>query len=119
MMGRNEAETRASLEASGVKGSALTEQLPHRIFPGNQPSNTIVYQKLTPAVLGALIALYEHKTFVQSVCWNINPFDQWGVELGKQVANVLLPEITGEKPCGGHDGSTDGLLNYIKARLSS
>ncbi len=119
MMGRNEAETRSALEASGVKGDALTQQLPHRIFPGNQPSNTIVYQKLTPATLGALIALYEHKTFVQSVCWNINPFDQWGVELGKQVANVLLPEITGEKPCGGHDGSTDGLLNYIKARRSS
>lgn len=116
MMGRSEEETRAALTKAGIAGSALDEQLPHRIFPGNQPSNTIVYQKLTPFVLGTLIALYEHKVFVQSVCMGINPFDQWGVELGKQVASVLLPEITGEKPIGGHDHSTDGLMRYIKAR---
>jgi glucose-6-phosphate isomerase len=116
MMGRPEQETRAALEKAGIQGDALNEQLPHRIFTGNQPTNTIVYQKLTPSVLGTLIALYEHKVFVQSVCMGINPFDQWGVELGKQVASVLLPEITGEKPVGGHDHSTDGLIRYIKAR---
>lgn len=116
MMGRSESETREALEKAGIQGEPLNNQLPHRIFPGNQPTNTIVYQKLTPTILGALIALYEHKVFVQSVCMGINPFDQWGVELGKQVANVLLPEITGEKPIGGHDPSTDGLIRYIKAR---
>lgn len=108
MMGRNAEETRNT----GVEEAIL----PHRVFPGNQPTNTIVYQKLTPEILGALIALYEHKTFVQSVCWGINPFDQWGVELGKQVANALLPELTGDYRGGKYDASTDGLLSYIKAR---
>lgn len=116
MMGRPEKETRTALEKAGIQGKDLEEQLSHRIFQGNQPTNTIVYQKLTPTLLGTLIALYEHKVFVQSVCLGINPFDQWGVELGKQVANVLLPEITGEKPVGQHDPSTDGLIRYIRAR---
>lgn len=108
MQGRNAEET----QRAGVDETIL----PHRVFPGNQPTNTLVYQKLTPEILGSLIALYEHKTFVQSVCWQINPFDQWGVELGKQVANTLLPELTGQYAGGRYDASTDGLLTYIKKR---
>ncbi|MDM8565413.1 glucose-6-phosphate isomerase [Candidatus Halobeggiatoa sp. HSG11] len=113
MMGRNLEKTKQSLIDMGIQGSDLTQQLPHRVFPGNQPSNTIVYKKLTPQVLGTLIALYEHKVFVQSVCWDINPFDQWGVELGKNVANTLLSELQTENN-NTHDSSTNGLLNYIK-----
>jgi len=115
MMGRTPEETQAALQNS-VKAEELAKELPHRVFPGNQPTNTLVYQKLTPAILGTLIALYEHKTFVQSVCWGINPFDQWGVELGKQVANLLLPELAKTQLSSGYNASTDGLLNYIKTR---
>jgi len=109
MQGRNQTETSASL---GVR--ADDPQIPHRVFPGNQPSNTILYRKLTPEILGSLIALYEHKVFVQSVCWHINPFDQWGVELGKQMAAVLLPELESAATSHAHDASTNGLLNQIK-----
>ena len=104
MMGRTPSETRDAL--------APMEQLSHRVFSGNQPTNTLVYQKLTPHVLGTLIALYEHKVFVQGICWDINPFDQWGVELGKQVANTLLPALKNGQGTK-HDASTDGLLRYI------
>jgi glucose-6-phosphate isomerase len=133
MMGRNMEETRSALEISphllqnGVNKSlskeenekfkALTQQLPHRVFPGNQPTNTLVYKKLTPYILGTLLALYEHKVFVQSVCWGINPFDQWGVELGKQVASTLLPMLQADQEKTAHqrDSSTEGLLNYIRS----
>ncbi|MDM8559985.1 glucose-6-phosphate isomerase [Candidatus Parabeggiatoa sp. HSG14] len=128
MMGRNPEETQALLKIPNPslpqceieKSEKLTQQLPHRVFPGNQPSNTLIYKKLTPKILGTLIALYEHKVFVQSVCWGINPFDQWGVELGKQVAGTLLPTLCSEQEKDAHhtikhDPSTEGLLNYIKA----
>jgi len=115
MMGRTRQETVLALNQSGLSEESLALQLPHRIYRGNQPSNTLMYQKLTPNILGALIALYEHKTFVQSVIWNINPFDQWGVELGKEMASKLLPELHHPKLTQGHDNSTDSLLNYIKA----
>ena len=88
---------------------------PHRVFPGNQPSNTLMYQKLSPKILGKLMALYEHKVFVQSVCWGLNPFDQWGVELGKQVASTLLPALHTTNMDKQYDSSTDSLLQYIKA----
>ncbi|MDM8568805.1 glucose-6-phosphate isomerase [Thiotrichales bacterium HSG1] len=114
MMGRNLAKTKQKLVDIGIQGNDLAQQLPHRVFPGNQPSNTIIYKKLTPKVLGKLIALYEHKVFVQSVCWGINPFDQWGVELGKNVASTLLPALRTEQDGNIHDSSTNGLLNYIK-----
>jgi glucose-6-phosphate isomerase len=113
MMGRNLEQTKQSLLDIGIQGDDLALQLPHRIFPGNQPSNTIFYKKLTPEILGTLIALYEHKVFVQSVCWNINPFDQWGVELGKNVASTLLPALQ-TKHNATSDSSTNGLLDYIK-----
>lgn len=119
MKGRNSEETRVALLKNQMAEEKLTQQLPHRIFPGNQPSNTIIYQKLNPSTLGTLIALYEHKVFVQSVCWGINPFDQWGVELGKQVARSLLPALQltqSQETCQEHDPSTEGLLKYIKAR---
>jgi glucose-6-phosphate isomerase len=120
MKGRNAEETRLALSHSDLAAETINHQLPHRIFPGNQPSNLFVYHKLTPKVLGTLIAAYEHKVFVESICWGINPFDQWGVELGKQVANLLLPELTQPQSAHSYDASTDSLLNYIKTyRLSA
>lgn len=112
MMGKTAEQARAELQAQGLSGAALEDLLPNKVFAGNRPSNTILYKRLTPHTLGSLIALYEHKVFVQGVIWNINSFDQWGVELGKQLANVLLPEIKGDKPIGVHDASTVGLLRY-------
>lgn len=91
-------------------------QVPHRVFLGNQPSNTIAYRRLTPKILGSLLALYEHKVFVQSICWNINPFDQWGVELGKQMAAALLPALENSQATFNYDASTNGLLTYLKAQ---
>jgi glucose-6-phosphate isomerase len=115
MRGRTVAETQTAL-AEKLQGEELRERVPHSVFPGNQPTNVLVYQKLTPRMLGTLTALYEQSVFVQSVIWGINAFDQWGVELGKQVANSLLPALTGESVRGGYDGSTDGLLKYIRER---
>jgi glucose-6-phosphate isomerase len=116
MRGRTAEEAADALAAAGSSGEELAAQIPHRVLPGNQPSNALVYERLTPRVLGALIALYEHKVFVQSVCWGINPFDQWGVELGKQMAAVILPELRSEEEAVGHDVSTNGLIDYIRAR---
>jgi len=115
MKGRNQQETQAALAAEDLNTQTLNQQLPHRIFPGNQPSNTLIYQKLTPKILGSIIALYEHKVFVESVCWGINPFDQWGVELGKQVAHQLMPQLSTPEPAHyPQDSSTEGLMNYLK-----
>ena len=116
MRGRNAEEARAELAAGGFSGAALEAALPHRVLPGNQPTTTIVYQRLDPQVLGALVALYEHKVFVQSVCWGVNAFDQWGVELGKQLARVILPELESANAVPEHDASTNGLIRYIRAR---
>lgn len=115
MKGKTEEEARAELMAQGVQGEALERLLPHKVFPGNRPTNSILYQKLTPRTLGSLIALYEHKIFVQGVIWNVNSFDQWGVELGKQLAQAILPELEGDEPVTSHDASTNGLINYYKA----
>ena len=115
MRGRNEEEARAGLDAEGLSGEALERLLPHRIFPGNKPSNSILFQRLTPHTLGSLIALYEHKIFVQGIIWRINSFDQWGVELGKQLAKRILPELAGEDAVDSHDASTNGLINHYKS----
>ncbi len=112
MKGKNEQEARAELEASGLSQERIEALLPHKLFPGNSPTNTIVLDKLTPQRLGSLIALYEHKIFVQGVIWNINSFDQWGVELGKQLAGVILPELQGEHSEAKHDSSTASLIDY-------
>lgn len=112
--GKTEADAKAELEGQGLSGEALTTLLPHKVFEGNRPTTSILYRKLTPHRLGSLIALYEHKIFVQGVIWNINSFDQWGVELGKQLAGRILPELRGDEPVTGHDGSTNGLIGHFK-----
>lgn len=114
MQGKTEADARAELEAAGLSGEALERLLPHKIFRGNRPTNSILFNRLDPKTLGTLIALYEHKIFVQGIIWNINSFDQWGVELGKQLASAILPELHDDTPVSGHDSSTNGLINYYK-----
>jgi glucose-6-phosphate isomerase len=90
--------------------------LPHRVFGGNRPTNTLLIDELNPKSLGKLIALYEHKIFVQGIVWNINSFDQWGVEFGKQIAKKILPQLSGEEKVTDHDGSTNNLINYFKQK---
>ncbi len=114
MRGKTEAEARCELEAEGLDGKALEALLAHKVFPGNRPTNTILYNRLDPYTLGAVIALYEHKIFVQGVIWNINSFDQWGVELGKQLAKTIAEELKTSGACTAHDSSTRQLINYIK-----
>jgi glucose-6-phosphate isomerase len=109
MRGRTLAETEAEMRAAGIAESMVAEIAPHRVFPGNTPSSMIVYPKLTPRILGALVALYEHKVFVQGVVWGLNSFDQWGVELGKQLAGNILRELEGTAT-GHHDSSTASLI---------
>jgi glucose-6-phosphate isomerase len=113
--GKTPEQARAELEREGMSGAALEALLPHKVFLGNRPSNAILYRRLDPGTLGRLIALYEHKIFTQGVLWNINSFDQWGVELGKQLAKAILPELDGAAPVASHDSSTNGLINHLKA----
>lgn len=115
MVGKTEAQARAELEKQGLSGAELEKLLPYKVFSGNRPSTSLFYKRLTPQVLGALLALYEHKVFVQGAIWNINSFDQWGVELGKQLANAILPELQGKKPLAGHDASTIGLIEFCRS----
>ncbi len=115
MTGKTEVEVRGELTAAGVSGDALEKLLPHKVFSGNRPTNSILVKKITPRSLGSLIAMYEHKIFTQGVIWNINSFDQWGVELGKQLAKAILPELGGPGEVTGHDASTNGLINHYKA----
>ena len=112
--GKTGDEVRTELTAQGLSGDALAKLLPHKIFPGNRPSTTMVYRKLGPKTLGMLIALYEHRVFVMGAIWNINSFDQWGVELGKQLARRIRPEVEAPEAVTTHDSSTNGLLNYVK-----
>jgi len=115
MKGKSADEARAELEHEGLEDAAIERLLPHKIFPGNRPTNSLIFRKLDPRTLGRLIALYEHKIFVQGVVWNINSFDQWGVELGKQLAQAILPELKSDAPVASHDSSTNGLINCFKA----
>ena len=114
MRGKTEAEARAELTSEGLSGSALEQLLPHKIFPGNRPTNTLLFNKLDPYTLGAIIALYEHKVFVQGVIWNINSFDQWGVELGKQLAKTISAALSGNEEVSSFDSSTCQLINTVK-----
>eukprot|EP00128_Syssomonas_multiformis_P005247 Colp12_sorted_trinity150504_noHs@27930 len=114
MKGKTEEEAKKELEGQGVKGAALDALLPHKVFLGNKPTNSLLFQKLTPFMLGSLIATYEHKIFTQGIIWNINSFDQWGVELGKQLAKNILPELAGRGAVSSHDSSTNGLINHYK-----
>jgi glucose-6-phosphate isomerase len=102
------------LKAAGMDESAVRWHTPFRIFDGNKPSNSIMFKLLTPRTLGSLIALYEHKIFVQGVIWNIFSFDQWGVELGKVLAKKILGELKSTEEISSHDSSTNGLINYFK-----
>lgn len=114
MEGKTEAEVMAELRSSGKSEEEIKKLVPFKIFGGNRPTNSILFKKLTPRTLGSLIAMYEHKIFVQGAVWNIFSFDQWGVELGKQLANRILPEMRDDNPVTTHDSSTDGLINAYK-----
>ncbi len=116
MRGKTEAEVRAELNEQGHQGEALERLIPHKVFPGNRPTNTVLLSKLTARSLGALIALYEHKVFVQGSVWGVNSFDQWGVELGKQLANRLMEDMAAGSVSNAHDASTRGLMLRIPAR---
>ncbi len=114
MVGKTEEQVAAELEKSGKSEAEIKELAPFKVFLGNIPTNSILLKKLTPRSLGALIAMYEHKIFTQGIIWNIYSFDQWGVELGKQLASAILPELTTDDPVIGHDSSTNGLINAYK-----
>lgn len=118
MLGKTEEQVEKELLASGMSKDEIQFHLPYRVFSGNRPTNSILFKKLTPRTLGTLIALYEHKIFVQGAIWNIFSFDQWGVELGKVLAKKILPELTSTDTISSHDASTNGLINYFK-RLKS
>ncbi|MEP7240573.1 MAG: glucose-6-phosphate isomerase [Devosia sp.] len=112
MLGKSKEEVVAELLAQGLDKAAIKALAPHKMFPGNRPSNTLMYPKLTPEILGSLVALYEHKVFVQGTIWDVNSYDQWGVELGKQLAKAILPKVQGSAPNAGNDASTKGLLAH-------
>jgi len=115
MNGKTRAEVESELKAQGISDAEIAELAPFKVFEGNKPTNSILFKKLTPKVLGSLVAMYEHKIFVQGVIWNIFSFDQWGVELGKVLAKKILPELSGEETVNSHDASTNGLINTYKA----
>lgn len=114
MNGKTAAEVEAELKRTLSDEQKIVEILPYKVFTGNRPTNSILVRKITPHVLGQLIALYEHKIFVQGILWNVYSFDQWGVELGKQLANKILPELGSEEVVSNHDSSTNGLINAYK-----
>ena len=116
MRGKTVAEARAELLKAGTPADRIDMLAPQKAFAGNKPTSSILYQRLTPRTLGMLIALYEHKIFTQGIVWGINSFDQWGVELGKQLASAIIPELEAPGEVTGHDSSTRGLINAYKKR---
>lgn len=110
MKGRTLAEAKAQMAAKGQDAAFIERIAPHRVFTGNRPSLTFVYDQMTPFTFGRLIAIYEHRVFVEGALFNINSFDQWGVELGKELATGLLPVVEGKESAEGHDSSTAGLI---------
>lgn len=118
MRGKSAAEAQAEMTAAGMEAEDIAALLPHRVFPGNRPSSTLLLEEITPRTLGMLIAVYEHKVFVQGAIWGINSFDQWGVELGKQLAGAILPELVTPEAVTSHDASTNGLINWYLQRRS-
>jgi len=115
MKGKGLDEVQAELAQSGKSADEIARIKPHKVFEGNRPSNSIMVEQITPFTLGALIAMYEHKIFVQGCIWDINSYDQWGVELGKQLAKAIEPEMNDKNPVSSHDASTNGLINFIKS----
>jgi glucose-6-phosphate isomerase len=118
MNGKTALEARRELEAAGEDAQTISRFLPYKVFEGNRPSNTLLIRKLDPQTLGALIALYEHKIFIQGILWNVFSFDQWGVQLGKQLAGAILPELTGPDLVQSHDSSTNALVNLSRTWIS-
>jgi glucose-6-phosphate isomerase len=118
LRGRTPAQAAAQLLAGGKSPEEADRLSAHRTFPGSRPSTTLAYRTLDPFTLGRIIALYEHRVFVEAAIWDINAFDQWGVELGKELATRLLPIVTGDKPADGLDGSTAGLVRYLQGLRS-
>ncbi len=118
MKGKTAEEVRQDLESRGLDEADIENLLQHKVFAGNRPTNTIVFPELDARTLGSLLACYEHKVFVQGVIWDINSFDQWGVELGKVLAKNILPELLGADISDAHDGSTQGLIRYYKRHAS-
>ena len=116
--GRRREEVIEELKKDGKSDDAIQKFYSYKVFEGNRPTNSILFRKLTPRVLGSLIAMYEHKIFVQGVIWNIFGFDQWGVELGKQLAREVLAELRDDNPVVSHDSSTNGLINAFKEMRS-
>jgi glucose-6-phosphate isomerase len=114
MRGKTADEARAELEAQGMRAERVEELVPHKTFPGNRPTSSIVFDRLTPHTLGMLVAMYEHKIFVQGAVWNVFSFDQWGVELGKQLAKKIEPELEASAVVSSHDASTNALINRYK-----
>lgn len=114
MNGKTLDEVETELSKAGMSKDEIAFHAPYRVFEGNRPSNSILLKKITPRALGSLIALYEHKIFVQGIVWNVFSFDQWGVELGKVLAKKILPELTSGGEVSSHDASTNGLINYFK-----
>nr|CAG4645404.1 EOG090X02RQ [Lynceus sp. MCZ IZ 141354] len=117
MKGKSKEEAEKELVKSGMSPDEIQRILPHKVFEGNRPTNSIVVKRVSPFTLGALLAMYEHKIFVQGVIWDINSFDQWGVELGKQLAKAIEPELEGSGQITSHDASTNGLMNFLKANF--
>lgn len=115
MNGKTEEEVVAEFKAKGTDEATTAKLTPFKVFEGNRPTNSIMFEKLTPRTLGSLLSMYEHKIYVQGVIWNIFSFDQWGVELGKQLANKILPELKDDSEVNSHDASTNGLINYYKS----
>ena len=118
MQGKTPEEVKAEMEAQKIPPETIKHLSPHRVFLGNRPTNTILFDKVTPKTLGKLIALYEHKIFVQGIIWHINSFDQWGVEFGKQIAQKILPQLDSKEAVTEHDNSTNGLINYYKRKMN-
>ena len=114
MRGRSMEKTLEQLEKAGIELGEVEDRVPHMIFGGNQPSNSIVIKKLTPHALGSLLAMYEHKIFVQGIVWNLNSYDQWGVELGKILAKNIQEELESNESIHVHDSSTQGLLDWFQ-----
>ncbi|XP_071538168.1 glucose-6-phosphate isomerase-like [Panulirus ornatus] len=117
MVGKTREEAKAELEKAEMPADNIKRILPHKVFEGNRPTNSILVEQVSPFTLGALIVMYEHKIFTQGVIWDINSFDQWGVELGKQLAKAIEPELQDKDPVSSHDSSTNGLINFIKKHL--
>lgn len=113
--GKDAETVKAELDKTNKSEEEKAALIPHKVFEGNRPSNSFMFKKLTPRTLGSLIAIYEMKIFAQGAVWNINSFDQWGVELGKQLAKAILPELKDDTAVASHDSSTNGLINYYKA----